>query len=68
MNSLTHFLGVLSVHAAAAVCPLIGPATGLGTYTADVEARNRATSNTMCKDARKSQPTLECVDTPPAKS
>ncbi|WP_374640765.1 hypothetical protein [Hydrogenophaga sp.] len=67
-NNLCVIAAIATGGAAAAVCPLIGLATGLGTYSADEEARNRATFDAMCKDARKSQPALECVYTPPAKS
>lgn len=67
-NNLCVIAAIATGGAGAAICPLIGLATGLGTYSADEEARNRATFDAMCKDARKTQPALECVYTPPAKS
>lgn len=67
-NNVCVIAAIATGGAGAAICPLIGLVTGLGTYSADEEARNRATFDAMCKDMRKTNPALECVYTPPTKS
>lgn len=67
-NNLCIIATLASGGAAAVVCPMIGLAAGMGIYDAGEEERNQATFNAMCKDMRKTNPALECVYTPPAKS
>lgn len=63
-NNLCVIAAIASGGAGAALCPLIGMATGVGVYSADEENRNRATFEAMCAQQREMNPQINCIYTP----
>lgn len=67
-NNVCVIAAIATGGAAAALCPLIGLATGMTTWNADEERRNRATFDAICDEQKRMNPNLICTYTPPAKS
>lgn len=65
-NNICVIAAIASGGAAAALCPLLGLATGVTTWNADEERRNRATFDAICEEQKQSNPALVCIYTPPA--
>lgn len=64
-NNLCIIATIASGGGAAALCPLLGVAAGVGSWNSDEAQRDRATFDVMCEQARQQNPALQCVYTPP---
>lgn len=59
-NNVCVIAAIASGGAAAALCPLLGLATGMTVYSGDEEKRNRETFAAICAEQRQSNPALVC--------
>lgn len=65
-NNLCVIAAVVTGGGSAALCPLLGVATGIGNWHQDREAREQATFAAVCKQAQQQNPALICRYTPPS--
>ena len=64
-NNVCVIAAIASGGAAAAICPLIGLAAGIGTWNGDEAQRDRATFAAICEQQRQGNPGLTCTYTDP---
>lgn len=60
-NNVCVIAAIASGGVAAALCPLIGLATGMTTWKGDESRRDRATFAAICEQQRQSNPALTCT-------
>lgn len=64
-NNLCVIAAIATGGGAAALCPLLGVAAGVGSWNNDRAGREQATFEAVCKQAQMQNPDLACRYTPP---